>query len=112
MESESKRIIEFIAKVTPIKIGLFVSIWKRNDMEITVPQDISDNWDYMIIQCQDGQNSGYFKFPKDILVQKQVVSSPNNRGINGMRVYPNWVKALNPNAIKAQKWQSQYFISN
>jgi hypothetical protein len=106
---KSLKIIKFTAKITPIKVGFFVSIWKRNQLGITVPQDILDEWDFMQIDCQDGLNNGYFKFPKQILVQKNIVSSLVNRGINGMRVYPSWVKPINPSSIKAQQWQLQYF---
>ncbi len=105
-------ILKFVAKITPVKVGFFVSIWKRNDQGITVPQDISDYWEFMIIECQDQENSGYFKFPKDILVQKNIVSGPNNRGINETKVYPSWVKTTNCSAIKTQIWQLNYFHLN
>ena len=52
------------AKITPKKVGQFVSIWKRNEEGITKPCHINDAFDKLIIECKSKNNSGRFIFTK------------------------------------------------
>src|SRR6476646_4644317 len=54
------------SKVTPTKIGQFVTIWKRNKERITVPYH-ADEIDFIIIYSQVDSKRGLFIFPKHIL---------------------------------------------
>lgn len=104
-----KKIIEKTSKITPKKIGQFVSIWKRNELGKTVPQDAADEFEYMIIHAKNDNQVGYFKFPKNILIEHNVVSQNNKGGKRGIRVYPPWDVAENKQAIKNQSWQLKYW---
>ncbi|MFA6403276.1 MAG: MepB family protein [Salinivirgaceae bacterium] len=43
-------LIEYrVSKITPTKTGQFVTIWKRNQNGITVPFDLMDDIDFVVI---------------------------------------------------------------
>lgn len=107
---ETSQIICRTAKITPKKIGQFVTIWKRNSAGITTPFQESDLFDFIVITVQKDKHFGQFVFPKAILVQKRIVSSERIEGKRGIRIYPPWDLALNKQAIKTQTWQLQYFL--
>ena len=100
--------LTFRAKITPKKIGQFVSIWKRDTTGITIPHDIGDDFEYMVIELEN--SIGAFVFPKEILLEKQIISGKNSKGKNGIRVYPPNCKVLSKQALATQKWQIKYFI--
>lgn len=97
------------AKITPKKIGQFVSVWKRNKAGITEPRQLNDDFDEFIIKCEAGNKVGQFVFPKAVLAEKGIVSTNLKEGKRGFRVYPPWDKAENKQAIKTQEWQLEYF---
>ena len=41
-------VISRTAKITPTKIGQFVTVWKRNENGVTAPFNINDNFDFFI----------------------------------------------------------------
>ena len=98
-------------KITPTKIGQFVTIWKRNDKGITVPFDINDNIDFFIIATRKDENFGVFIFPKNALLKNRILTTEEKDGKRGIRVYPIWDQAINPQAQKTQLWQTKYFIN-
>ncbi len=99
------------AKITPTKIGQFVTVWKRSDNKITIPYSLNDALDYYIISVQKDAFMGYFIFPINILHTNGIVSDLNgNGGRRGFRVYPIWDKPDNKQAEKTQKWQISYFL--
>ena len=100
-----------IAKITPTKTGQFVTIWKRNQDGITVPFDVSDDYDFYIIATRKENNFGVFIFPKIILHQKEILSDESKDGKRGIRVYPPWDKTTNKQAQKTQNWQTKYFLN-
>lgn len=100
-----------VSKITPTKIGQFVSIWKRSNSGITQPFDYSDDFDLLIITANSTSNFGQFIFPKNILVQQKVITNNGVEGKRGMRVYPPWDKVTSKQATKTQQWQNEYFIS-
>ena len=107
----SFQIIHRLSKITPTKIGQFVTIWKRNDKGITAPFDISDNFDFIIITSKKGENMGQFVFPKSALLEKGIISNNNSSGKRGIRVYPTWDIPTSKQALKTQNWQTKYFYS-
>jgi hypothetical protein len=98
------------AKITPIKIGQFVTLWKRNETGITAPFDLNDALDFAIIWVKTTENNGKFIFPKAILHEKGILSNDQKGGKRGFRVYPPWDKAENRQAQATQKWQLDYFL--
>ncbi|GGE97848.1 hypothetical protein SAMN05443634_106173 [Chishuiella changwenlii] len=99
------------SKITPKKVGQFVTFWKRNEEKQTEPFHLNDEFDFYIIASFDENNSGFFIFPKDILAKKQLISINEKEGKRGYRVYPNWVKTENKQAQKTQAWQVNYFVN-
>ncbi|WP_046757017.1 MepB family protein [Kordia jejudonensis] len=104
------QIISRTAKITPKKVGQFVTIWKRNSAGITMPFQETDAFDFIIINVQKDENFGQFVFPKSVLIQKRIVSTKTNDGKRGIRVYPVWDKPTSTQAMKTQMWQLQYFF--
>ena len=100
-----------VAKITPTKAGLFVSIWKRNHAGVTAPIDNIDEMDFIIITARNEDNFGMFIFPKSVLADEGIITQNNNIGKRGIRVYPPWVKTLNKQAISTQSWQQKYFLT-
>lgn len=98
------------SKITPTKTGQFVTLWKRNEKGITTPFDYSDQFDFYLIAARKEQNFRVFIFPKEILVQKGIVSDEKKAGKRGIRVYPAWDAVESKQAIATQKWQTQYFL--
>ncbi len=103
--------IEFrSAKITPKKIGQFVTLWKRIEQGPILPYDVSDNFDFFIVSVRKENSLGYFVFPKFILHSKGILSFQNNGGKRAMRVYPPWDKVNSKQAKKTQTWQLKYFV--
>lgn len=108
-QMNSYEIIHRFSKITPTKIGQFVTIWKRNNKGITTPFDVLDSFDFIIITCKSDENLGQFVFPKAVLLEKGILNNSNNTGKRGIRVYPTWDNPTSKQAIKTQSWQTKYF---
>ena len=104
-----KKIICRSAKVTPKKVGQFVTFWKRNGEGDTTAFDESDQIDFYIVLCEDNNRTGQFIFPIYELICKGIVSSENKEGKRGFRVYPKWSEVVSKQAFKTQQWQLNYF---
>jgi hypothetical protein len=99
------------AKITPTKIGQFVTVWKRSDDRVTVPYCIEDKFDYYVVAVQKDTYIGYFIFPINVMVTQGVTADQNRKaGKRGFRVYPIWDKPDNKQAEKTQKWQVKHFL--
>ena len=107
----SFEIIHRFSKITPTKIGQFVTIWKRNNKGITAPFDVLDNFDFIVITSKSEKNLGQFVFPKAVLLEKGIISKNNISGKRGIRVYPPWDIPTSKQAEKTQLWQTKYFYS-
>lgn len=99
------------AKVTPKKVGLFVTLWKRNTENKTEPFSTNDPFDFYIIAAQQKDHFGLFIFPKDILSDKNILTNSKKDGKRGFRVYPDWIETTNNQATKTKAWQTNYFIN-
>ena len=99
-----------VAKITPIKIGQFVTIWKRIGKSPIQPFDLSDSIDFFVISVKQESFLGQFVFPKSVLCEKGIVSKNGKGGKRAIRVYPPWDNAISPQAKKTQKWQLEYFL--
>lgn len=100
--------IQRTAKITPKKIGQFVTLWKRNTLGITSPFTASEELDFVIILCFKDKKMGRFIFSKDVLIKNGILSEMKE-GKRGFRVYPQWDTPQNKQAIKTQVWQLEYF---
>lgn len=109
-ELNGKNIQHRVSKITPTKIGQFVTIWKRNQDGITEPFDVSDKIDFIIITSRSGNNLGQFIFPKQVLADKGIITQNGKSGKRGIRVYPPWDIPNNKQAEKTKSWQVNYFI--
>ncbi len=109
-ELNNLKIIFREAKITPTKVGQFVTLWKRIEEKPIQPFSTSDDFDFVIINTNTPTNSGQFVFPKSILEQKGYLQSQSKKGKLGFRVYPSWDKTLNKQAQQTQKWQLNYFL--
>ncbi|EKR73744.1 MepB protein [Leptospira noguchii str. 2006001870] len=110
-ELKEWKIIFRVAKITPKKVGQFVTLWKRNSQGQIQPYDIQDEADYFIIYVYNQNRTGQFVFTKDVLLQQGILNG-NKEGKLGFRVYPSWDVTYNQQAQKTQKWQLEYFLEN
>lgn len=99
-----------VAKITPTKIGQFVTLWKRIDKGPIQPFDFTDPIDLFIISTRKDNRFGQFVFPKSVLCEQGIISTNNKEGKRAIRVYPPWDVTLSKQAQKTQKWQLHYFL--
>ena len=106
-----RRIIFRVGKITPTKIGQFVTLWKRIGSGPIIPYDTQDQVDFFVIGVRGADGRlGQFVFPKALLLDKGIISHNGKGGKLAIRVYPLWDKAENTQAKKTQAWQLQYFL--
>lgn len=98
-----------LAKKTPKKNGYFVVFWEKNESNTNQAYAYETSPSFIFIIVRDKYQSGYFKFPKEVLLNQGVLRSEEKAGKMGIRVYPTWEKELNSSAQKTQKWQAPYF---
>jgi hypothetical protein len=98
------------SKITPTKVGQFVTLWKRIGPGPIQPFDVTDSDDLYIISVRKTDLFGHFIFPKSVLFEQGVLSNKGIGGKRAMRVYPPWDKTTNAQAQKTQKWQLNYFL--
>lgn len=103
------KIISRSAKITPKKVGQFVTFWKRNNEGATEPFAETDPFDCYVINVKSESCSGQFVFPKSALIQYGIITTTKKEGKRGFRVYPKWDTAINQQAVKTQGWQLDYF---
>ena len=108
-ELNGMKVICRSSKITPKKVGQFVTFWKRNEDGITEPYCETDRIDFYVINVRAGKHFGQFVFPKSKLIEKGIISTKDKGGKRGFRVYPNWDIVQNKQAEKTQKWQANYF---
>lgn len=98
------------AKVTPKKIGQFVTFYKRLPSKIIAPFDIEDHIDFYIIGNSNADAKGFFILPKEALLKHDIVSQNNIGGKRGFRLYlPNDL-TLNKQSKLTQEWQAKYYL--
>jgi hypothetical protein len=104
------KILFRVAKITPTKIGQFVTFWKRSENGPIEPYAVSDEIDFFIINTKSNDKFGQFIFPKSVLSQQGIISINLKEGKRGIRVYPPWDLTISKQAQKTQKWQLEYFL--
>lgn len=109
-EMNHQRIKFRVGKITPTKIGQFVTLWKRIGKGPILPYDLADPIDLFIISVRRSEQFGQFVFPKAVLYEKGVISNEGKGGKRALRVYPPWDVTDNLQAKKTQTWQLIYFF--
>lgn len=99
-----------VGKITPTKIGQFVTLWKRMGQGPILPYDMADPIDLFVVSVRKPGHLGQFVFPKSLLHEKGIVSKNGQGGKRAMRVYPSWDIAENRQAKHTQAWQLLYFF--
>jgi hypothetical protein len=108
-QCSQKDVIFRKAKVTPKKIGQFVTLWKRSSEGPIEPFKTEDAIDLYLIEVSDKNRIGFFAFSKQILSEKGILTG-KYEGKRGFRVYPAWDKPTNKQGLATQKWQLPFFI--
>ena len=103
------KIISRTAKITPKKVGQFVTFWKREVNQPIAPFDENDPIDFFVVNVKNEKQLGQFVFPKSLLVKKGIISTANKKGKLAFRVYPAWNVTESKQAIASQKWQLNCF---
>lgn len=98
------------AKITPKKIGQFVTLWRRNSQGETEAFNVNDDFQFYIIMTEDTHQLGFFIFPNSVLEKQNILSNAVKDGKRGFRVYSVWDSPDNKQALKTQSWQQQFFI--
>ena len=98
------------AKITPKKIGQFVTLWRRNTKGVTEPFTTADLFDYYVVYMKKDSQKGFFIFPKRILGEKHLLTNGTKEGKRGFRVYAIWDKPANKQAQKTKAWQTNFFV--
>lgn len=99
-----------VGKITPTKVGQFVTFWKRLGEGPILPYEFNDSFDFLVVSVRAENHFGQFVFPKTVLCEKGIVSCNGKEGKRAMRIYPPWDKTDNSQAKKTQAWQLHYFI--
>lgn len=108
----NKMVLYRHAKITPTKIGSFVTIWKRAAPKKPIqPFDSTDNIDLIVVTVKKGSHFGQFIFPKLALLKHGILSVEGKGGKRALRVYPPWDKVESNQAKKTQAWQLEYFAN-
>ena len=108
-ELNGSNIISRNGKITPKKVGQFVTFWKRNGNGPIEPFNEKDKIDFYTVNVRTEKEFGQFVFPKSILIKKGIISTANKEGKRAFRVYPTWDIAMSKQAERTQKWQLKYF---
>lgn len=107
-----------VAKITPTKVGQFVTLWKRSvanpqtpgASSPIAPLDASDAVDAVLVSVRAGVRWGLFVFPKAVLLTQGVFSRAGVGGKRALRVYPAWDVCPSRQAQKTQDWQRRHFV--
>lgn len=107
----SKSIRFRVAKITPTKIGQFVSFWEKDEANKNQAFTYDNAADLLVINTfNDNGDFGQFVFPKEILLQQNILRTSSTKGKMAIRVYPRWDTPTSKQAIATQKWQLPYFF--
>jgi len=108
-ELNGMNILSRNAKITPKKVGQFVTFWKRNGNGLIEPFTENDRIDFFTVNLRSENKFGQFVFPKSVLIKKGILSTEKKEGKRAFRVYPNWDTVKSKQAEQTQKWQLNYF---
>lgn len=100
-------------KITPTKVGLFVTHWRRTADGTTGPYGVHDSADTLLVTAaENGPHParGVFVFDRASLVAHGIVERDGHGGKRGFRVYPPWSPTAPGQAARTQRWQVEHFV--
>lgn len=100
-----------VAKITPTKLGQFVTLWKRIGAGPIQPFDAEDRLDFVLIATRHAEHFGLFIFPMAVLLQQDIVMQNGLGGKRAIRVYPPWYQTVSRQTQRTQAWQLAYFLN-
>jgi len=107
----SKSVRFRVAKITPNKVGQFVSFWEKNEANKNQAFSYDNATDLLVINTFNNTGDfGQFVFQKEVLLKQNILKTANTKGKMAIRVYPSWDIPTSKQAIATQKWQSPYFV--
>lgn len=98
------------SKITPTKVGQFVTLWKRIGNGPIQPFDASDPIDFFVVSCRMDARLGQFIFPRSVLCDRDIVGRNGKGGRRAMRIYPPWDLPTSRQAQQTQNWQLRHFL--
>ncbi len=99
-----------VAKQTPTRNGLFVTVWKRLADGPIQPFDSGDDIDFLVVTAREGPCSGHFAFPAEVLLRRGIIGSAAGQGKRAFRVYPPWTVTESAQAARTAAWQRPHFL--
>jgi len=107
----SKSVRFRVAKITPTKVGQFVSFWEKDEANKNQAFSYDNATDLLVINTFNNNGDfGQFVFPKEVLLKQNILKTANTKGKMAIRVYPSWDTPTSKQAIATKKWQSPYFV--
>ncbi|QGG52086.1 MepB family protein [Lysinibacillus pakistanensis] len=107
----SKSVRFRVAKITPNKVGQFVSFWEKDEANKNQAFSYDNATDLLVINTFNNTGDfGQFVFPKEVLLKQNILKTANTKGKMAIRVYPSWDTPSSKQAIATKKWQSPYFV--
>ena len=107
-----RKVVFRVAKVTPTKVGQFVTLWKRPcpGGEIA-PLDSEDDIDFVVVHVSTEGRCGQFVFDRETLLSRGVFAINGRGGKRAFRVYPPWSQPVARQAVQSQRWQTECFVA-
>lgn len=108
---EGRSVVFREARVTPKKIGQFVTMWKRSSPDGPIaPLDAGDAVDFVVVWVAESGRRGQFVFDRGTLIDRDVMSEQGLGGKRAIRVYPPWSRPVAKQALATQRWQADRFL--
>jgi hypothetical protein len=99
------------AKITPTKVGQFVSFREKDEANKNQAFSYDNTTDLLVINTFNNKGDfGQFVFPKEVLLKQNILKTAYSKGKMAIRVYPSWDTPSSKQAIATKKWQSPYFV--
>lgn len=105
------KVISSKAKITPAKIGQFVTSQKKSSKRPIERLHQTDDFSLIIINTHSSNKYGPFIFNKDKLIKKGILSTGVKESRRGFRVYPPWDFPRSKQGMKTQDWELNYFLT-
>lgn len=102
-----------VGKLTPTKVGLFVTAWRRSVSGETEPYPVEvgeGHVDTLVVAVREFEEFGAFVFPSSALAKHGISSVAGAGGKRGFRVYPPWSSTAAGQATRTQRWQCEFFV--
>lgn len=83
----SKSVRFRVAKITPNKVGQFVSFWEKNEANKNQAFSYDNATDLLVINTFNNTGDfGQFVFPKEVLLKQNILKTANTKGKMAIRV--------------------------